>query len=98
MLNSQIFCFVAAMILFAIQLLADSPVDHFPSRYIDRPYTLPSGVHEFDFRVAGSFPLNPDVYTYYYINASYRQALSGDYTLLWDPLPLGIQYQPLHIN
>src|ERR1700731_2706504 len=85
-------------ICFTFGLIVNAEVDSaiFSKRFIDRPYTLPVGVHELDFSATTSLPLEQEAYTSIDIGFSYRQALSENFTLLWAPLPLGLQYQPLH--
>lgn len=66
-------------------------------RYIDRPYTLPSGLHELTLTggLASAESLGHGVQVLPYLTEfEYRQPLSNDLSLIWNPIPLGVQYQP----
>ncbi len=69
----------------------------FPVRFIDRPYTLPKGLHEFNLTggLASAESLGYGVELLPYLTGiAYRQPLTNDMSLIWNPLPLGVQYQP----
>ncbi|MCM2281059.1 MAG: autotransporter outer membrane beta-barrel domain-containing protein [Bdellovibrionaceae bacterium] len=69
----------------------------FPVRYIDRPFTLPAGLHELSLLggVASAESLGHGIQALPYLTEfEYRQPLTNDLTLVWNPLPLGVLYQP----
>jgi len=76
---------------------AGPALQNWPSRQIDRPYTLPKGMAQWSTSLLYSHqdgPLGPsDGFLPWPLN--WRTALSEDWTLVWVPLPLGLQYQAL---
>ena len=69
----------------------------FPLEFIDRPYTPPDDLNELVLRGSAT-SLNSDandiLFPYYLLDFKYRQSLTSDFALIWNPLPFGIQHQP----
>src|SRR5690349_14594687 len=83
-------------IVFAMGCASGPALDKYPSREIDRPYTLPKGVAAWHVPASysvvstntspasSSFAINPLVW---------QSALSDDWNLIWFPVPLGVSHQ-----
>lgn len=66
-------------------------------RFIDRPFTLPKGLHELNLSggAASAESLDHGLQVIPYLTeVEYRHPLTNDMTLVWNPLPFGVQYQP----
>lgn len=70
----------------------------YPVRYISRPFTLPKGLNDAHLNLpVAAFSENGEEHVYvlpYFSNFQYRQSLTNDFNLIWNPLPLGVHYQP----
>src|SRR5687767_13223411 len=69
----------------------------YPLEFIDRPYTLPVGLQDFTLRTSVVSPSEDPGAVYwplYMLDVKYRRPLTNDFTLVWNPLPLGILHQP----
>ncbi len=68
--------------------------------FIDRPYTLPVGLHGLTATtsVASVSASEETIVPLYLLDVKYRQPLTNDFTLVWNPFPLGILHQPRRTN
>jgi hypothetical protein len=68
----------------------------YPIEFIDRPYTLPVGLHDITVRssVVSSTNVDEVFVPLYLVEFEYRQPLTNDFSLVWNPFPLGILHQP----
>jgi hypothetical protein len=68
----------------------------YPIEFIDRPYTLPVGLHDVAIRssVVSVTDAEEVVVPVYLVDFKYRQPLTNDFSLVWNPFPLGILHQP----
>ncbi len=69
----------------------------YPLRYIDRPFTIPKGMYDLfvSLTAANSESTRKEMQLLGYLTElRFRQPITNDFNLLWQPLPLGVHYQP----
>ena len=72
-------------------------LDKYPMEHIDRPYTLPKGVHTWEIATLSYIPIKSSQSNSSLVHPLiWRSALSDNVSLLFTPLPLGLSYQILH--
>jgi hypothetical protein len=66
-------------------------LNDYPRAEIDKPYTVPFGIKTWETTVSSIFPITSDGSNIWWFNPlTWRTPITDSFTLVWGPLPLGL--------